>query len=182
MTISVTFKNMESSEHLKQYAVKRFEKLSRFCSHFEPVDIQITMLLDNKVRHKAEVHVVGKGLNISALEESADMYASIDMVLDKVEAQIKKLAEKQKDRRRTAAETRMVRMEVLSYPPEGELVGPKVVSSDIFSADPLEVDEAATKLEQAKHDFWVFLNAETNRVNVIYKRSNGDFGLIDPDV
>ena len=103
MTISVTFKNMESSEHLKQYAVKRFEKLSRFCSHFEPVDIQITMLLDNKVRHKAEVHVVGKGLNISALEESADMYASIDMVLDKIEAQIKKLAEKQKDRRRSAA-------------------------------------------------------------------------------
>lgn len=57
-----------------------------------------------------------------------------------------------------------------------------MVSSDIFSAEPLEVDEAATKLEQAAHDFWVFLNAETNRVNVIYKRSNGDFGLIDPDV
>ena len=94
----------------------------------------------------------------------------------------KKLAEKQKDRRRSAAETRMVRMEVLSYPPEGELTGRKVVSSDIFSAEPLEIDEAAAKLEQAKHDFWVFLNAETNRVNIIYKRSNGDFGLIDPDV
>ena len=181
MNISYTFKNMESSEHLKQYAAKRFEKLSRFCSHFEPVDIQVTLLVD-KVRHKAEAHAVGKNLNVSALEESGDMYASIDMVLDKVEAQIKKLAEKQKDRRRTAAETRMVRMEVLSYPPEGELRDSKVVSSDIFSAEPLEVDEAATKLEQAAHDFWVFLNAETNRVNVIYKRSNGDFGLIDPDV
>ena len=145
------------------------------------MDIQVTLLVD-KVRHKAEAHAVGKNLNVSALEESGDMYASIDMVLDKIEAQIKKLAEKQKDRRRTAAETRMVRMEVLSYPPEGELRDRKVVSSDIFSAEPLEVDEAATRLEQAEHDFWVFLNAETNRVNIIYKRSNGDFGLIDPDV
>jgi putative sigma-54 modulation protein len=77
----------------------------------------------------------------------------------------------------------MVRLEVLSYPPEGELKGRKVVSSDIFSAEPLEVDEAAARLEQeVKHDFWVFLNAETNRINIIYKRSNGDFGLIDPDV
>ncbi len=180
MNISVTFKNMESSEHLKQYAAKRFEKLTRFCSHFEPVDIQITLLVD-KVRHKAETHVVGKNLNVSALEESGDMYASIDMVLDKVESQIKKQAEKHKDRRRTAQEARMVRMEVLSYPPEGELKGHKVVSSDIFSPEPLEVDEAVAHLEQAKHDFWVFLNAETNRVNVVYKRSNGDFGLIDPD-
>ena len=145
------------------------------------MDIQVTLLVD-KVRHKVEAHAVGKNLNISALEESGDMYASIDMVLDKIEAQIKKLAEKQKDRRRSAAETRMVRMEVLSYPPEGELTGRKVVSSDIFSAEPLEIDEAAAKLEQAKHDFWVFLNAETNRVNIIYKRSNGDFGLIDPGV
>ena len=110
------------------------------------------------------------------------MYASIDMVLDKLEAQIKKLAEKHKDRRRTAAETRMVRMEVLSYPPEGELKNHKEVYSDIFSAEPLEVDEAVAKLEESTHDFWVFLNAETNRVNVIYKRSNGDFGLIDPDL
>ena len=104
MNISFTFKNMESSEHLKQYAAKRFEKLSRFCSHFEPVDIQVTLLVD-KVRHKVEAHAVGKNLNVSALEESDDMYASIDMVLDKVEAQIKKLAEKQKDRRRTAGDT-----------------------------------------------------------------------------
>ena len=182
MTISVTFKNMESSEHLKQYAVKRFEKLSRFCSHFEPVDIQITMLLDNKVRHKAEVHVVGKGLNISALEESADMYASIDMVLDKLEVQVKKQFEKIKDKRRDARQVRMVRMDVISFDDVEKPGEHHIVRSDSYEPKPLHVEEAAVQLTKSSHEFLVFINADNDKVNVIYKLRNGGLGLIDPAV
>lgn len=180
MNIHVTFKQLDSSEQLKGYAVKRLEKLSRFISDDENVEIFVTLSVD-KFRHKADVNIRGKHLHVSALEQSDDMYASIDMVLDKLEAQVKKHHDKHKDNYRSARNARVVRLDVLAVDDDN----PKqhsIIRSDSYEAKPLHVDEAAAQLDKSSQEFLVFINAETNKINVLYKLNSGDLGLIDPDV
>ncbi|MBQ4132456.1 MAG: ribosome-associated translation inhibitor RaiA [Desulfovibrionaceae bacterium] len=180
MNIHVTFKQLDSSEQLKGYAVKRLEKLSKFISDDENAEIFVTLSVD-KFRHKADVNIRGKHLHVSAVEQSDDMYASIDMVLDKLEAQVKKHHDKMKDKYRSVRNTRMVRLDVLAV----DDANPRqhsIVRSDSYEPKPLHVDEAAEQLNKSSQEFLVFINAESDKVNVLYKLNNGDFGLIDPDV
>jgi len=181
MNIHVTFKQLDSSEQLKQYAVKRLEKLSKFIPNDENVEIFVTLSID-KFRHIADVNIRGKHLHVSALEKSDDMYASIDMVLDKLESQVKKQFEKLKDKHRSARQARMVRMDVLSFDDDENHRGHSIVRSDSYEPKPLYVDEAAVQLDKSSHEFLVFINADTDKVNVLYKLKNGDLGLIDPAV
>jgi len=107
------------------------------------------------------------------------MYSTIDMILDKVEAQAKKFREKQKDRRRQSVET--VRMEVISINEDASgSRTPTIVQTDEYEPKPMAVEEAAMQLTTLKCEFLVFINSETDRPNVIYRLRNGDFGLIDP--
>ena len=88
MHISFTFKNFEPSEHLRKYARRRMEKLGRFFGKNPALDAQVNMAVD-KFRQRVEVQLTGDGINIAASEVSEDMYASIDLVLDKLEAQVR---------------------------------------------------------------------------------------------
>ena len=99
MHIAFTFKNFEPSEHLKKYARRRFEKLGRFFGKASGLDVQVSLAVD-KFRHKCDVQVGGEGLQLTATEQTEDMYASIDLVLDKLEAQIKKHVSRVKEHRR----------------------------------------------------------------------------------
>lgn len=178
MNISFTFKNFEPSDHLKGYAKKRFEKVARYVSDSE-ADLQVNLLVD-KFRHKADVLLNSDRIHISAYEASEDMYSTIDMVLDKLEAQLRKMREKMKSRSKQGRGNKMVQMNVLSYedlPSESE---PIIVGTDEYVPKPMSVDEAAMQLDSLENEFLVFRNAETEGVNVIYKRKNGDYGLIDP--
>ncbi|BDQ36283.1 ribose ABC transporter permease [Pseudodesulfovibrio nedwellii] len=178
MNISFTFKNFEPSDHLKGYAKKRFEKVARYVSDSE-ADLQVNLLVD-KFRHKADVLLNSDRIHISAYEASEDMYSTIDMVLDKLEAQLRKMREKMKSRSKQGRGNKMVQMNVLSYedlPSESE---PTIVGTDEYVPKPMSVDEAAMQLDSLENEFLVFRNAETEGVNVIYKRKNGDYGLIDP--
>ena len=177
MNIAFTFKNFEPSEHLKSYAKKRFEKISRFLSKAENADMAVTLIVD-KFRHRAEVLLTGDNLNISAMEQSEDMYASVDMILDKIEVQIKKHGEKLKEHRRNAAQGIMRGND--AYHMEDGSEHTIVVTND-FYPKPLHLEEAALQLEQREDDiFLVFKNADNDRINVMYRRKNGDFGVIDP--
>ena len=177
MNISFTFKNFEPSDHLKGYAQKRFEKVSKFVSDSE-ADLQVNLLVD-KFRHKADVILNADSIHISAYEDSEDMYSTIDMVLDKLEAQLRRMREKMKSRSRQGRGSK-VQMNFLSYEDMASEDGPTIVGTDTYEAKPMSVDEAAEQLNTLDNEFLVFLNAETEDVNVIYKRKNGDYGLIDP--
>jgi len=180
MKIQFTFKNFEPSEHMRNYARKRFEKLSKYIRDNDNVDMQVNLSVD-KFRHVAEVLVTGKNIHISANEKSEDMYSTIDMVLDKVEAQLRKQREKNKDKHKTARTNKAVRMDVISFTRSESGESEKIITStDQYEPKPMVVDEAAMQLENLNYEFLVFLNAETERVNVLYRRKNGDFGLIDP--
>ena len=174
MNITFAFKNFEPSEHLKKYARRRFEKLDRFLPKSENATMTVNLSVD-KFRHKAEVQLSGDSLNISAVENSEDMYATVDMILDKFEAQIKKHSEKLKEKRRNVAGSAPA-----STSSADEGWQRAIIGENKFVAKPMHIDEAAMQLEQlAGETFLVFLNAETNKVNVLYRREDGDFGLID---
>ncbi|CCH47786.1 ribosome hibernation-promoting factor, HPF/YfiA family [Pseudodesulfovibrio piezophilus] len=177
MNISFTFKNFEPSDHLKGYAQKRFEKIGKFVPDSE-ADLQVNLLVE-KFRHKADVILNADNIHISAYEDSEDMYSTIDMVLDKLEAQLRRMREKVKNRSKQARGNK-VQMNFFSYDDvTGEHI-PTIVGTDSYEAKPMSIDEAAEQLNTFDNEFLVFLNAETEDVNVIYKRKNGDYGLIDP--
>ncbi|WP_319543913.1 ribosome hibernation-promoting factor, HPF/YfiA family [uncultured Pseudodesulfovibrio sp.] len=178
MNISFTFKNFEPSDHLKEYASKRFEKVARYVSDSES-DLQVNLQVD-KFRHKADVILNSEGIHISAYEASEDMYSTIDMVLDKLEAQLRKMREKMKSRSKQGRGNKMVQLNVLSYQELPSEAAPTIVGTDEYVPKPMSVDEAAMQLDALDNEFLVFRNAETEDVNVIYKRKNGDYGLIDP--
>jgi len=178
MNITFAFKNFEPSDHLKEYASSRFEKMGKFIGDTVETDIQVNLNVE-KFRHKAEVVLLSDNLHISAYEESEDMYATIDQVLDKLEAQLKRMRERHKERRR-AGTPRAARMDVISFTEESGAREPNIKETDNFEPKPMSVDEAAMQLESLKFEFLVFRNAETSRVNVLYRTKNGDFGLIDP--
>lgn len=171
MNIAFAFKNFEPSDHLRKYARRRFEKLGRFLPKSENVEMTVNLSVD-KFRHKIEVQLAGDYLNLTAAEQSEDMYATVDMLLDKLEAQIKKHAEKLKEKRRVPSG---------AVPGEApERAGRSIVGEDKFIPKPMYLEEAALQLEQlADEDLLVYLDADTDRINVLYRRKDGNFGLID---
>lgn len=180
MNISFNFKNFEPSENLSDYARKRFNKLTKYKTMSGVQELFVTLGVE-KNRQMVDVIFTSDNLTVSAHENTEDMYASIDLVLDKVEAQIRKLREKEKDRRKGA---RSSTHRILSFEntESGTLRTPVIVESDEFQPKPMPVEEAAEQLDQLSLEFLVFINSETEKVNVMYRRKDGDFGLIDPGI
>ena len=178
MNITFNFKNFEPSDHLRDYARKRFVKLAKYSVATDASELQVNLAVE-KTRQVADIIFLADNMHISAHESSEDMYSTIDMILDKVEAQAKKFREKQKDRRRQKAE--MVHTQVISISEDASGGRtPTIVQTDDYEPKPMAVEEAAMQLVGLKYEFMVFINSETDRPNVIYRMRNGDFGLIDP--
>jgi len=175
MQTSVTFKNIEPSDHLKAYVGEKLDRLDKFLHN--PAEANVVLLVE-KHRHIAEIKLTGDRLNINGKEETNDMYSAIDMVLDKVEAQIKK--SKQKNRkRRNNAKNKVLAMTDTDAPYEEEGVEGQVRVENI-EYKPMDVEEAVMQMDFVKDNFLVFTNASTEEVNVLYRRKDGDLGLIQP--
>lgn len=181
MNIALTFKNFEPSDHLRQYAKRRFEKLGRFVHKAENVEMTVVLTVD-KFRHKADVQFAGDAVSLSAMEQSSDMYATVDMVLDKLEAQLKKHAERMKEKRRSGTRGAESGTAVAPELSDDSVQHPVIIEESV-EPKPMFADEAALQLEQRDDDVvLVFLNADNERINVLYRRKQGGFGLIDPGV
>ena len=177
MNIAFTFKNFEPSDHLKTYARRRFEKLGRFFGKAAGLDVQVNLSLD-KFRHVCDVRVTGEGLTLTATEKTEEMYSSIDLVLDKLESQIKKHVSRLKKQHRQA---RNAKVEVFTYN-FGAEKDDNTIGTRRFEPKPMSLDEAILQLESVGSEFLVFLHEENQRINVVYRRKSGDYGLIDPIV
>jgi len=180
MRITFNFKNFDPSDHLRKYARDRFGKLAKFMAGTPDAELQVNLEVE-KFRHIADIVLTGKNVHLSAREDSEDMYSTVDLVWDKLEAQMRKVRDKDKSRRKGGADSS--RMDAGSF--DEDVVAarkPLIQKTDDFSPKPMIVEEAALQLESSDNEFLVFLNAETERVNVIYRRKTGDFGLIDPGV
>ena len=180
MEIKFNFKSFDPSEHLKNYAASRFAKLEKHLRNPENASVRINLEVE-KFRQMAEVVLDADSIHLSTQEETNDMYSTIDVALDKIEKQLKKVRDKQKEKRRSSPG------QFAPSPTSGaetalESEAPAVVQTDMFEPKPMDVEEAVTRLQKSDYDFLVFFNAGTNRVNVVYTRKNGDFGLIDPGI
>ena len=173
MQTSVTFKNLDPSEHLKNYVS---EKLNRFDKYlYNPGEANVVLSVE-KFRHIAEINIIGDRLNINGKEETEDMYSAIDMTLDKLEKQIKKNKQKVREHRSGKGRHKEIRNEGASYDetPERQVV---VRSIDY---KPMDTEEAVMQMDLVDNNFMVFTNARSGQVNVIYRRKDGNFGLIQP--
>jgi putative sigma-54 modulation protein len=178
MNIAFHFKNFEPSPALREYAGKRFDKLAKYMPNSDNAEVIVTLMVE-KTRQIADVVIDADTIHIAAHERSDDMYSTLDLITDKLESQIRKMREKMKDRRKVAGSA-AVTMGVVSLNDEGKVHS--IEESDKYNPKPMGVEEAAEQLEAMKYEFLVFLNSETDSINVIYKRKNGDLGLIDPGV
>lgn len=175
MQTSVTFKNIDPSDNLKSYVSDKLNRFDRFLDN--PAEANVVLSVE-KHRHIAEIIIIGDRLRIKGKEETNDMYSAIDMVLDKMEKQIKKSKQKTRERRGGGAKAGvMAGFEEMARQDE-EDEGAIIVTTIDYK--PMDADEALMQLNLGDDNFIVFTNARTEQINVLYRRNDGHYGLIQP--
>ena len=175
MQTSVTFKNLDPSEHLKSYVGEKLDRFDKYL--YNPAEANVVLAVE-KFRHIAEINIIGDRLNINGKEVTDDMYSAIDMVLDKLEKQIKK--NKQKNRKhRSGSKSRTKNIMAVDIEHLEETTRQVRVSNIEYK--PMDVEEAIMQMDLVTDNFLVFTNARTDQVNVLYRRKDGNYGLIQPD-
>ena len=175
MQTSVTFKNLDPSEPLKSYVTEKLDRFDRLLDN--PAEASVVLSVE-KFRHIAEISITGDRLNINGREEINDMYSAIDMALDKLEKQIKKSKQKIRERRAGSKQSiKDINESEMEMP--GDETTPQVIIRNI-DYKPMDVDEAVMQMDLLTDSFLVFTNARTDKVNVLYRRKDGHYGLIQP--
>ena len=176
MRFTISGKNIEITEGLRNAITDKLGKLEKY---FTPdTEVIVTMSVE-KERQKIEVTIPVKGNIIRSEQVSNDMYVSIDLVEEVIERQLKKYRTKLVTRQQNASS--VFKQEFLdSVPEEDEEI--TITRSKKFSMKPMYAEDACVQMELLGHDFFVFINAETEEVNVVYKRKgNHTYGLIEPE-
>jgi putative sigma-54 modulation protein len=179
MQIAVTFRHMDVSEPVKSYVEEKLARVKKYIE--EPIDAQVALSVEKKIRHHAEVTLIAKGITIKGSEETSDMYAAIDLVVDKIERQLKRYKEKIKAHKPTAERGREVQKTVISAESIEEGAGaPVIIRTRNFPVKPMAVEEAVMQMDLLHKDFLVFTDSTSEEINVVYRRKDGNFGLIVP--
>ena len=174
MRLQVKGKNVDVSDSLKDYAAQKLGKLDKHLNDAARLELELQVeknpsIAENQV---AEATVWTKGPILRARESSTDMKASIDQLVDKLERQVTRYREKRGRRRRPG---RQAPDEGIQMPEE-----PQIVKTKQFAVKPMDAQEAVLQLELIGHDFFVFRNADSGDINVVYRRNAGGYGLIEP--
>jgi putative sigma-54 modulation protein len=170
MQVMVTFRRVEPTEGLRQYAEEKMRRVHKFLRR--PIDAHVILSV-LKHRHIAEVQVSANHLNITATEETDDLYSAIDLAMSKLERQIKKRVAKVKDHK--GADITATAAAPANGPSES------LICTERVALKPMSVDEAIMHLRMRKNDFLLFKNAATETLNVVYRRKDGNYGLIEPE-
>ncbi|MDW7739175.1 MAG: ribosome-associated translation inhibitor RaiA [Bacillota bacterium] len=178
MKISVRGKNIEATPALVDYAHKKLGKLEK---HFDKAtDVQVLMSVIRE-DHIVEVTVSLNGLILRGEESTGDMYASIDMVVEKLERQVKKYKTRMNKSLRQRG-VRIISEKHAAIEAEARIEEePQLVKTKRFPLKPMTVEEAILQMDLLGHNFFVFANADSDDVNVVYKRKDGNYGLIEPE-
>jgi putative sigma-54 modulation protein len=180
MQVNITFRNMFATDALRTHVQ---DKLSRVVDKYldQVTEAHVTLSLERYL-HQADVNLHAGHFHVRGKEKSEDMYASIDMAIDRIERQLKKHKDRLKSHRPThihQAGPVRVRYEVFAAK-DFDGLPPELIRSDEFLAKPMSVEEALVQMDLLDNDFLVFTRPETAAVNVIYRRQDGNFGLIAP--
>lgn len=178
MQTNVTFRHIDPSEALRTYAEEKISRIKKYLE--EPIEAHVVLRVE-KFRHIAEVLIVANGMRINGSEETDDMYSAIDLVADTIESQVRK--GKDKSRRRKPVNTGKDFSGATAIPAAPELehgeTETRVIRTEQVYAKPMDVEEAVMQLNISNGEFMVFTNRHTNRINVLYHRKDGNYGLIE---
>lgn len=177
MRYTITGRNIDVTEGLKSKVIKKLSKLEKYFTPDTEAKVALSVVKDDQ---KIEVTIpTRKGL-IRAEESSQDMYASIDLVEDDIERQIKRFKNKLVDKKQSAQSFSSLFLEEDEDDEAGESEI-RIERTKKFAVKPMDAEEACLQMEMLGHAFYVFQNADTDEVNVVYKRKNGSYGLIEPE-
>lgn len=176
MNIKVTGKNIEITDSIREYVEKRLERLEKFESKNTDVNVTCSVEREEQI---VEMQVNFDGEFIRIEERNPDLYASIDLALDKVERQIRKEKEKRSDRSKKSLFKEKF-IDIFTKTPEVENQD-EITKTMYYELKPLSVEDAKIKLEESGDMFLVFVDSTSNKVNVIYQRGDGTFGIVLPE-
>ncbi|TET94421.1 MAG: ribosome-associated translation inhibitor RaiA [Desulfobacteraceae bacterium] len=176
MEVSFTFRHMEPSTELRSYVEEKVYKVKKYFD--SPVEAHIVLKVE-KFRHIADMTISIDGNKIKAVDESGDMYLSIDQVMDKIEEQLRRLMSRKKEYRLEnikSSDFSVGDIETQERQAESE---PEIIKTERVDIKPMDIDEAAMQMDMSKRNFLVFTNSKSNSINIIYKRKDGNLGLIE---
>ena len=175
MRYIISGKNLDITEGLRSAVMEKLGKLERY---FTPdTEVHVTLSVE-KERQKIEVTIPVKGNIIRSEQSSTDMYVSIDLVVDVIERQIRRYKTRLMNQKHDGTSFKQEFMEQEDEVEDDEI---RIIRSKKFAIKPMDVEEACVQMELLGHDFYVFINAETEDVNVVYKRKGNTYGLIEPE-
>ncbi len=175
MLVSVNGRHIEVTEALRQYATDKFSRLDKYLANGAQVVITISVV--KKVHHIAEATIKSNGLLIQASEETEEMYSAIDLLIEKIERRVRRYKEKLVDHKHQSGKTETTPGTAPSHP-EDRI--PQIIRTKRFDLKPMLPEEAVMQMELLDKQFFIFSNAGNGQVSVIYKRRDGNVGLIEP--
>jgi len=176
MEISFTFRHMEPSTELRSYVEEKVYKVKKYFD--SPVEAHIVLKIE-KFRHIADMTISIDGNKIKAVDESGDMYSSIDQAMDKIEEQLRRLMSRKKEYRleNIKGSDLLINGEETQ---EGQVGSePTIIKAERVDIKPMDINEAAMQMDMSKRNFFVFSNSKSKSINIIYKRNDGNLGLIE---
>jgi len=199
MQLNITFRNLASSDSLKDYAKDKVERVHKYLDRAGEAHVVLSL---ERHLHHADITIMSGAWLLRGREKSEDMYASIDLAMDKIERQLRRYKEKLKTHhgrervhhRQELMNQLLVRYDVVAVPPpedepltpaaaamqaHEERQGPTIVRTNEFLAKPMTVQDAVMQMDLMNNDFLVFTNASSNEMNVVYRRKDGLYGLIE---
>lgn len=185
MDFQIRGENVEVTDALRDYVEKKVKKLERYFEIPPHSDVHVNMKVYND-EHGIEITIPMKHLLLRAEEKTADMYAAIDLVVEKLERQIRKHKTKVNRKFRQEGslkqmfieEAQEMRKEAVEEENDSDI---DLVKTKRFTLKPMDAEEAVLQMDMLGHNFFVFSDAETNRTNVVYRRNDGKYGLIEPE-
>ena len=169
MNIKINCRHMDLTKNLKEYAEGKIGKFDKYLTNISDANITFSV---EKHRHKAEVLLKANGSHIQAESITGEMYSSIDEVVEKLARQVKKHREK------TVSHRKGKEKDEVGFSPEE--VSPTIIKDKSFNIKPMSVEEAAMQMDLVDKTYFVFTNASSGNINVLYKRNDGNMGLIEP--
>ncbi len=173
MNIIITGKNMEISDLLRNYVEKKANRLSRYLPRASEVRVELRTEGTKDVQHSqvAEITLRAKGTILRSEERSADIFASVDTALDKMYRRVMRYKTKRYKRGREEKAPTL----------EAEEASPRIVRTKRFPIRPMDEEEAVEQMELLGHDFFLFYNVASGQINLLYRRRDGNYGLIEPE-
>ena len=188
MELEITGRHIDVTPALKEFTEEKLRKLERLLDG--PLEAHVVLFIE-KHRHIAEIQVKGRNAVLSSAQETGDLYASIGEVVDKLERQALKHKEKMRHHKqrkgpRDPETAASIAAHAQDAAPESPMTDadqpPRIVRSERYRLKPLSAEDAVLELEATGEDLLVFRDTETDRLHVLYRRRNGDLGLIEPDI